>query len=69
MTNIKISLIRLKKNLQQNNLKKVAIVSFDLHKREYLDQWEFLKSHNFHTNESLLLCTDNPETAKTYFYE
>lgn len=56
-------------NYHLNSLKKVAIVSFDLHKRDYLDQWEFLKSNNFHTNENLLLCTDNPETAKTYFYE
>ena len=56
-------------NNHLNSFKKVAIVSFDLHKREYLDQWEFLKSHHFHTNENLLLCTDTPETAKTFFYE
>ena len=56
-------------NYHLNSLKKVAIVSFDLHKREYLEQWEFVKSENFHNNENILLCTDNPEIAKSFFYE
>lgn len=56
-------------NYHLNSLKKVAIVSFDLHKREYLAQWDFLKSKNLHLNENILLCTDNPEIAKTFFYE
>ena len=52
-----------------NNNKNVAIVSFDLHKREYIEQWKFLKSKHFHLNENVFLCTDNPEEAKLYFYE
>jgi hypothetical protein len=56
-------------NYHLKSLKKVAIVSFDLHKREYLTQWKFLKSKNFHLNENILLCTDNPERAKSFFYE
>ena len=52
-----------------NNNKNVAIVSFDLHKREYIEQWKFLKLKHFHLNENVLLCTDNPEEAKLYFYE
>ena len=56
-------------NMHLNNSKKIAIVSFDLHKRDYLSQWEFLKSKNFHTNKNVLLCTDNPEIAKIFFYD
>lgn len=52
-----------------NNNKKVSIVSFDLHKREYLSQWNYIKTNKFHLNENVLLCTDYPEEAKSFFYE
>lgn len=48
---------------------KVAVVSFDLHHRDYEKQWKFLLDHNFHLNENILLCTDNPDKAIKYFYE
>lgn len=49
--------------------KKVAVVSFELHKRNHKEQWYFLKSNNFHLNSEIILCTDFPEKAKKYFYE
>lgn len=55
-------------SLLEKNLK-VAIVSFDLHKRDYEKQWQFLKENNFHLNKKILLCTDTPDKAIKYFYE
>jgi hypothetical protein len=51
------------------NNKHVAIVSFDLHKIEYLSQWEYLKFKQIHLIENVILCTDYPEKAKLFFYE
>ena len=49
--------------------KKVALVSFELHKRDNIEQWMFLKENNFHLNPNIILCTDFPEKAKIFFYE
>lgn len=47
--------------------KKVAIVSPELHRRDYLDLWSRLKNE-CNINHSLLsLCTDYPDRAKEYF--
>jgi len=51
-----------------DNGKIVCIVSSDLHKRDYHEQWKFLKNGNLHLENNLILCTDFPEIAKTYFY-
>ena len=50
-----------------NNGKKVAIVSSELHNREYLKQWTILKSWNIINNKNLILCTDLPEKAFNFF--
>ena len=50
-----------------NNGKKVAIVSSELHKREYLKHWNFLKSWNIINDDNLILCTDLPEKAFKFF--
>ncbi len=49
------------------NNKKVAIVSPELHSREYEDFWAMLKLKNIHKNENVLLCTDLPIEATKYF--
>jgi glycerophosphoryl diester phosphodiesterase len=51
-----------------DNGKIVCIVSSELHKRDYHGQWKFLKKGNLHLENNLILCTDFPEIAKTYFY-
>ena len=48
----------------------VCIVSPELHGRNNTREWANYK--NFITNQfsdNLILCTDNPEEAKKYFYE
>jgi hypothetical protein len=49
------------------NGKQVCIVSPELHDRDYSGLWEFLKSFGFIRNENLILCTDYPKDAQTYF--
>jgi len=49
------------------NGKQVCIVSAELHKRNYLSHWQFLKSWDFIDNKNLILCTDNPEEAMNFF--
>lgn len=49
--------------------KKIAIVSPELHGREHLQFWNWLKFHNLHQERNILLCTDFPLDAKTFFYE
>ena len=50
-----------------NNGKKVAIVSSELHNREYLKHWTLLKSWNIINDNNLILCTDLPEKAIKFF--
>ena len=47
--------------------KKVAIVSSELHKRDYLNHWTFLKSWDIINDDNLILCTDVPEKAYKFF--
>jgi hypothetical protein len=47
--------------------KKVAIVSPDLHKREYHSFWKYLKGSGLQSNNNLLLCTDFPDEAESFF--
>jgi len=58
----------IEEHLKINKL--VCIVSPELHGRNNIQEWANYK--NFITNqfsENLILCTDNPEDAKKYFYE
>lgn len=50
-----------------NDGKKVCIVSPELHKRDYLPSWEMLKQNNFSNSQNLILCTDFPIKAKSFF--
>mgnify|MGYP000865055208 CR=1 FL=1 len=57
----------IRKNITQN--KKVCVVSSELHKRNHIELWEFLKLSQLHTLSGIILCTDLPIQAKHYFYE
>lgn len=46
--------------------KQIAIVSAELHKRNYKLQWQMIKELKDNT-ENLFLCTDLPNEAKQYF--
>lgn len=48
---------------------KVAIVSPDLHQRAYTSLWQKLLSCKHIDDPNLLLCTDYPDTAETFFKE
>jgi glycerophosphoryl diester phosphodiesterase len=45
--------------------KKVCIVSPELHKRNHIPLWETLR--NYKLNDNVILCTDFPNIAKTFF--
>lgn len=47
--------------------KQVAIVSPELHKRNHLELWEFLKINKFDQLDNIILCTDLPEDANNFF--
>jgi hypothetical protein len=47
--------------------KKVAIVSSELHGRDQMGLWEFIKTSNLYKEKKLILCTDFPELASKYF--
>lgn len=54
-------------HIMQNKL--VAIVSPELHKRPYIEFWNWFKENELHLLENILLCTDYPEEAKLFFYD
>jgi len=47
--------------------KSVCIVSSDLHKRTTEKQWEIIRTCKNLNSKNLLLCTDFPDKAKTFF--
>jgi len=47
--------------------KKVCIVSSDLHKRNNDEQWEKISKFKFLNENSLMLCTNEPEKASKFF--
>jgi len=49
--------------------KKVCAVSPDLHRRPHLPYWAWLKERGLHQHDAMLLCTDHPEDARSYFKE
>lgn len=54
-------------NILSKNIK-IAIVSFELHRRNHLDHWKWIKENEIHLQENIILCTDIPEDAKAFFY-
>jgi len=58
------------KTIQQHFVekKKVCIVSPELHGRNYKEEWDHYKHITYKFGlENLMLCTDYPEEAKTFF--
>ena len=49
------------------NNKKLCIVSPELHKRQYKSEWEDYKYINNNFRESIMICTDYPEEARSFF--
>jgi hypothetical protein len=47
--------------------KQVTIVSPELHGRDHMDLWAALKSSGIATHPELMLCSDIPEAATTFF--
>jgi hypothetical protein len=54
-------------NLLLQSGKKVAIVSAELHGRNQDEQWNMIRSHEWHQSSQVYLCTDFPDLAKTFF--
>jgi hypothetical protein len=50
-----------------HNGKKVAFVSPELHGRDQLSLWKFIKANNLFELNEVILCTDFPELASKYF--
>lgn len=46
---------------------KIAIVSFELHRRNHLSQWNWIKENDFHLHQNVILCTDIPNEANLFF--
>ncbi len=58
----------IKKHMENN--KQICIVSPDLHKREYLKEWQHYKEIEQElVIDNLMICTDYPEEAKEFFNE
>lgn len=52
------------------NNKQICIVSPDLHKREYKEEWQHYKKIEKELGiDNLMICTDYPEKAKEFFNE
>jgi hypothetical protein len=49
--------------------KRVFIVSPELHKREHIPRWRSMKSAGIHLRANLVLCTDYPEEANSFYYD
>jgi glycerophosphoryl diester phosphodiesterase len=54
-------------NLHLENNKKIAIVSSELHGRKEEGLWQLIKENDWYKSSKILLCTDIPDKAKTYF--
>lgn len=54
-------------NLHLENNKKIAIVSSELHGRKEDGLWQLIKDNNWNESSEILLCTDIPDKARTYF--
>lgn len=54
-------------NFHLNNNKKLTIVSSELHNRDYKKHWSLLKNWGVSNYENIILCTDYPVEANSYF--
>jgi len=52
-----------------DNEKQVCIVSPELHKRPFKEEWYRLKRMSITGNPEVMLCTDYPEQARSFFNE
>ncbi len=50
-----------------SQVKKICLVSSELHGRDHLSLWKKLKESNLYKNEKVMLCTDYPQQAKMFF--
>ena len=46
----------------------VSIVSPELHQNAPEQMWNMLKAEGFHNHKQILLCTDMPDQARSFFY-
>jgi hypothetical protein len=53
------------KHLKNNKI--VSFVSPELHNRDYIQFWAFMKNSEIHKLDNCILCTDVPEKAKDFF--
>jgi hypothetical protein len=51
-----------------NSGKQVAIVSPELHNRDPINFWSLLKENEIHLIANIMLCTDLPEKASSFFH-
>jgi hypothetical protein len=51
------------------NSKKICLVSPELHKRPYENEWRRFKKMSATVSSNVMLCTDYPELARSYFNE
>jgi glycerophosphoryl diester phosphodiesterase len=51
------------------NGKKVCLVSPELHKRPYEKEWKRLKKISHSISSEVMLCTDYPEQARSFFHD
>lgn len=49
--------------------KEICLVSAELHKREPLHQWSIIRNMRHLSNNKVMICTDRPLEAKSYFGE
>ena len=47
--------------------KKMTFVSSELHGRDYLGLWKFIRDEDLHQRQGVSICTDLPEDARKYF--
>ena len=52
-----------------SNGKRVCIVSSELHKRPFEEDWSALKKMSVIGSPDVMLCTDHPELARSFFNE
>jgi glycerophosphoryl diester phosphodiesterase len=49
--------------------KKIAIVSPELHNRNHMNLWNFIKQNGLHKNSQISICTDFPLHARKFFFD
>jgi hypothetical protein len=52
-----------------NDKKKICLVSSELHSRSNKSLWEMLRSSKLCDEKDIMLCTDEPQVAKEFFFK